>query len=245
MGEWQSIDSMPTGRGPLGPQLIGGEEAHVTVQSFDRKTFSGPVGRPRKAGISRYPSGQPKHVERGEKPEDVLRTAVEARMRLLSVERKDARNPLLGSAMGRLRLLGTQNGGISGPQYGAGLRFARCMSLQAILDDVRPAYGIPVLAKIACASGRDPYERFDPDLAWDATDERRRLQLIGQVRQDASEATGLLWEMQRDHPGTAYIITRITMWDDLHVLDGSHAKMGALRCGLNALARLWIIGDGY
>lgn len=213
--------------------------------------FSG-RGKPKpktRSDVGRYPSGQIRHIDRGERPEQVMKTALDARRRHLGVAKEDASDPLLGSALGRLRRLGTSAGGISGVQYGAGVRFARCMSLQGMLDDVRPAYGVPILARMSCASGSDPYSRFDPDQAWDATDAKNRLAMIARVRQDAADATAALWTLERDHRGAAYLVNRVTMWDDLHCLAGSESKMGALRCGLNALARIWRLderlGVGY
>lgn len=199
-----------------------------------RKTFSGQGrGRPRKPDVARYPSGEPIHATRGERQVDIIRTATEARMRLLGVKKEDAVDPMLGCALGRLRF----GGQISKAQLWAGQWFARTMSLQAVLDDVRPAYGMPILARLTASSGRDPYEAFDPEMAWDASDEANRLRIIGDIRTNACRATDALWNAEAYSPGAAYAVTRICLWDDVSAA-GTEGKLGSLRVGLNALARL-------
>lgn len=200
-----------------------------------RKTFSGQgrKGRPMKASVDRYPCGEPVHASRGETTDQIIKTAVEARIRQFGVRKADATDPMLGCALGRLRATGQ----VSKAQLWAGQWFSRAMSLQAVLDDVRPAYGIPVLARLTAGSGRDPYDAFDPERAWSPEDHQQRLRRIADVRRDASDATAVLWEQEAYAPGAAYAVTRVCLWDDITAA-GTEARMGALRCGLNALARL-------
>lgn len=95
---------------------------------------------------------------------------------------------------------------------------------------------------MACTSGRDPYGSLDPDGAWDATDQRERLAAIARIRRDMADVTRALWDLELDDPGAGYSINRVCMWDDLSGIRTLDAMMGALRCGLNALAHLWGLG---
>lgn len=212
----------------------------VMVQEITaRKTFSGSrKGRPRKEGVDRYASGRIINKHLVEKPEQILATGVSARIRKFGVTKDEARNPLLGSALGRLTLAGDD--GISKRQYNAGVRLARLLSLQNVLDDVRPAYGVPVLGRLACTFGNDPYGRIDPDQAWDETEMRQRLDIIAKIRRDAADFARAIWEMEAN-PATAgagAIINRVIMWDDGSAVQ-SAADRGVLRCGLNVIAHMF------
>jgi hypothetical protein len=203
-----------------------------------RRTFSG-AGRPRpptKQGVSRYPGGQIRHVDRGEKAENIVKIAQEARERHFGLNPGTGSDPLLATAVGRL----FKTGNLSAMQYGAAMRFARINAWTGILDDVRPAYGVPVLARLSCTSGRDPYDNIDPEQAWDVEDEQRRKDIIVKIRKDAAEMTSELWrmEMNPETAGAAYIISRVVLWDDAHALNTVPA-MGAFRCGLNLLGKMW------
>jgi hypothetical protein len=219
----------------------------VMVQeiSATRKFFSGSAakkGRPRRTDVDRYPSGRIINKHLVEKPEAVLETAVSARVRIFGVEKDKARSPLLGSALGRLVLAGDD--GISHRQYNAGMRVARLLSLQNLLDDVKPAYGVPVLGRLACTFGKDPYGSLDPDQAWDATEMRQRLDIIAKIRRDAADFTRAVWEMEAQDAtrGAGFIMNRVIKWDDGSAVQ-SAVDRGVLRCGLNVVAHLFGLDD--
>jgi hypothetical protein len=172
----------------------------------------------------------------GESKESVMAAGLDARVRHFGVEKSDADNPLLSTAFGRLYVAG----GIAKSQLEAGKRFARIQAAMSVLDDTRPGYGCPLLARIACASGSDPYDRLDPELAWDETDARRRRDIIDRIRRDASELTSALWEMEGrlETRGASYAMSRVILWDDASLLQSAE-HLGVLRCGLNILARMW------
>lgn len=206
-----------------------------------RKTFSG-TGRPRRQNVRRTESGRIAKAERGETQEQVMATALSARIRMHGADPDTARDPKWGTVMGRLFFAGA----VTGAHLQVATRYARLKSITAILDDVRPSYGKPILAQLSCGFGRDPYDRFDPELAWDGTDERRRLDIIARVRQDHSDVTTALWELQ-GHPHTAgagQIIDRVVCWDDADVASNG-AGQALLRAGLNRLDRLWTMQKGH
>jgi hypothetical protein len=218
----------------------------VHEMSATRKFFSGSAakkGRPRRLDVDRYPSGRIINKHLVEKPEDVLETALSARARRFGIPKDQAREPLFGSALGRLRLAGEEDG-ISPRQYNAGVRVARLLALQHLLDDVRPAYGVPILGRLASPFGKDPYGRLDPEQAWDDTEMRQRLDIIAKIRRDAAEFTRAVWEMETQDTtrGAGHIITRVVMWDDDAACQ-SAADRGVLRCGLNVVAHLFGMDD--
>jgi hypothetical protein len=133
---------------------------------------------------------------------------------------------------------------VSSTQFSAASRFARIVSLQNLLDDVRPGYGIPAAARLAATFGRDPYDNLDPELGWDTTDCKRRLDTIAKIRRDRGDLTQALWAMEASETtrGAASLLNAVIMWDrDIPAADG--ASLGGLRCALNVLARMWGIGD--
>jgi hypothetical protein len=170
----------------------------------------------------------------------VLRTATSARVRIFGVEKEKARDNRLGSAIGRL----VASGGVSRIQYATAVRLARVVSLQNLLDDVRPGYGIPAAARLGSTFGRDPYDNLDPEQGWDATDMRRRLDLIAKIRRDHADLTHALWAMEASETtrGAASVLNSVIMWDR-DIPAGGGGSLGVLRCGLNVLARMWGIGD--
>jgi hypothetical protein len=204
-----------------------------------RKSFSG-AGRKPRQGVQRYANRHIVRRDQGESEADVLRTAVNARVRIFGVAKEDARDARLGSALGRLAAAGA----IGNVQLATALRFARVVSLQNLLDDVRPGYGIPAAARLAATFGRDPYDNLDPDNGWDATDSQRRLDTIAKIRRDHGDLTQALWAMEASETtrGAASLLNAVIMWDrDIPAADG--ASLGVFRCALNVLARMWGIGD--
>jgi hypothetical protein len=206
---------------------------------MQRKTFSG-AGRKPRQGVQRYANRHIVRRDQGEVEADVLRTAVSARVRIFGVAREDARDSRLGSSIGRLRA----SAHISAIQHTTALRFARIVSLQNLLDDVRPGYGIPAAARLAATFGRDPYDNLNPDNGWDATDSQRRLDTIAKIRRDNGDLTQALIAMEASETtrGAASLLNAVIMWDrDIPAADG--ASLGVLRCALNVLARMWGIAD--
>jgi len=78
-------------------------------------------GRPMIEGVFREPNGRISRAKKPPEPADKL--ALEARARQLGVSVRQARDPRLGSYIGRLVILGAEHGGLSEAQYGAALRF--------------------------------------------------------------------------------------------------------------------------
>lgn len=209
-----------------------------------RKTFSGRPGRPRRTDASRYPGGQIKHSNRlpEETPEQAMATGLKARIRVLGASKDNADSELWGTAIGRLVIAGV----LDAKLIPVAQRYGRLKTITGVLHDVRPAYGVPVIARLSCTFGRDPYDRLDPEQAWDTTDLRKRHALIARIKQDDEDVTAAMWEMEgrRESAGAASILNRVVMWDDADAaLDSSSQSL--LRQALNRLDRMWTMQKGH
>jgi hypothetical protein len=202
------------------------------------RKFSG-FRRPRKATKDgcRYPGGQLVHRDRGERPENVIKTATRARQRVFGVSEDQARDPKMATVLGRFLIVGPKLGGISKRQYNAAVLYAKVRHWQNVLDAVPRGYGTPASASLATTSGRHPFDRIDPDLAWDDNDAKRRKAMIMDIRRKNADLTEALWRMEGslETRGAATIMERVILWEDEFAARGDF-NMGLLRCGLNVVA---------
>lgn len=209
-----------------------------------RKTFSG-RGRPRRQNVSRYNDGQVArgyHLPKEETPEQAMATVMKARIRVLGASKDNADNPLWGTAIGRLVIAGV----IEAKMLPVAQRYGRLKAITGMMHDVRPAYGVPVIARLSCIFGRDPYDRIDPEQAWDETELRKRHALIARIKQDDADITTAMWEMEgrRESAGAARILNRVVMWDDADAALGA-SDQSLLRQALNRLDRMWTMQKGH
>lgn len=166
----------------------------------------------------RLPSG--KVVERPdrERQEDVLRTATEARQRVLGVAPSDTRRPEAGSAVGRLKLTGV----ISQDQYEAAKTY----------ESVYRGYERAILVRRPSSPGNfDKVPGFD---AGDGTDERYVEQCTAARRNYGDARRALL-----DADPLAQMAVNTWVVEDVPL----YHCVGELRVGLNALARLFRVDE--
>lgn len=180
-----------------------------------KKTFSG-AGRKPRAGVPRAPSGRIADRARGEPPEKIMATATAAPHRR---DAKDPRDPRLGYALGRAMIAGT----ITEPQFMAGERYT-VIAVRYMRDITGslprfPAMNAEIAAK--CASTPD----LDPDI-------------VQAIRDDWSAVQSALLDTGEHHAANRALAAICIMDRDLI----GQGEIGALRVGLNALARMWRIG---
>lgn len=166
------------------------------------------AGRKLKPNAPRYPSGQLRHDERGERPEDVMRVA------LNQPHRAGNSDPRAGYAHGRLRI----GGAITQRQFDAAEAFTRrAVAYMQIITGSLPRFPSPsaemVSQGIACAP--------------DVTDER-----IAAIRSDYAEIQDALADGGLLASGNE-LLARVCLMDR----DPEHYDdLGDLRCALNAIA---------
>lgn len=161
-----------------------------------------------KEGVSRYPSGQIVHADRGEKPEDVVKVA------LAQPHRKGERDPRAGYAHGRMRLGGV----INQRQFEAAEAFMqRAVSYMALVSGSLPRF--PSVAADMVARG--------VSCTAELTDER-----IAEVRSNYAEIQDALSDGGLHHSGNTLLVRVCIMDREL----SSHAEIGDFRCALNLIA---------
>lgn len=200
------------------------------------------TGPKRKTGVGRYPGGQIKHSDRvPEEPADIV--ALEARVRqLLSVEKwlecranpaamaaaRDAvRDRDLGSPLGKLRMLGRDDG-ISRKQHSAGVYFAWLVNernmlrgppspnVQAVNYGCAPTPTLEPVEPVSFSEHEKGTEEWEKDVL------RRYERMYGAIIQ-ADRHGGKIFEILR----STLIVEAMPKEDEL----------GDLRMGLNAIDR--------
>lgn len=183
------------------------------------------MARPRKL-VRRQPNGQPYRA-----PERVSAETVFVRQRELvkdGINPDEWQNSLAGFTLGRLRLRGQADagdpGGISDAQFQAGEAWARIVHRhgQIMGYEVRRNVKSPGFEMVGGAS-----------LAPDASDEE-----VGRVRDRFKCCYDALMAVCRDHGMRVATVTWGVCLENWPAADLSHADHGALRLGLNALAKI-------
>ena len=169
------------------------------------------MAKPRKKlkeGVSRYPSGQIAHADRGEKPEDVIRVAAN------QPHRQGVTDPRAGYAHGRMRLGGV----INQRQFEAAEIFMkRAVSYMALVSGSLPRF--PSISADMVARGIS--------CTAELTDER-----IAQIRSDYAEIQDALSDGGLHHGGNTLLVRVCIMDREL----STHDEVGSFRCALNLIA---------
>lgn len=170
------------------------------------------VGRPRKEGVARYPSGKIKPEENEREAKSVV---VAYRQSIFGVDEADAGSDLAGSALGRL-LLGKF---ITKGQYNAGLRYC---------DDMMRYYsyylGSPPTVQ---AQNLFKVRGYSPELSEGASERGRK------ASNTMMELTGML---TRIDPNVKSLVYRVCIEDE----EAGHwpvHMLGYVRQGLEALVK--------
>lgn len=183
------------------------------------------AGRKPKQGVTRSKSGRIAYRDRGETETQILGTVLAYRKRTPGLKEADIRDQRAGYALGRLALMGVEGGGISKLQHDAGIRygelvarFSRVMGLPR--HTPRSSGVIHSAGGISCA----------PEL-----DEKA----IMAVRRDYADAFGELRDLEiklgmRD---VCFTVAEVCVRD--REIPRGNEPIGALRSGLNVLARMW------
>lgn len=161
-----------------------------------------------KEGVQRYPGGQIRHEDRGEKPEDAMRVV------MMQPHRMGNSDPRAGYAHGRMRLGGI----INQRQYEAAEIFmTRAVAYMALVSGSLPRFpsiSADMVARgIACAA--------------ELTDER-----IAQIRSEYAEIQDALSDGGLHHSGNTLLVRVCIMDRDLF----NHCEIGEFRCSLNLIA---------
>jgi hypothetical protein len=202
------------------------------------RTVANRGGQKPRAGVRRYPGGQVHHADRVplESEEDVKATVLEARLRReLGVEawmaargtpkglreaRRPMDEPLMGSALGRLLLVGRKNAGdgISQAQHEAGDYFVRLYRARGKLSGW-PSPNVRAIDYGATVGGLSVHPEDSPE--WIA-DIKRRWETMNRAVFDVGA-------------GEVYEILKRVLIEDrgAETMD----ELGALRLGLNAINR--------
>lgn len=169
------------------------------------------MARPRKKlkeNVRRHPSGEIVRADMGEKPEDVIRVAVN------QPHRKGEKDPRAGYAHGRMRLGDV----INQRQYEAAEVFMkRAVAYMALVSGSLPRF--PSISADMVARGIS--------CTADLTDER-----IAQVRSDYAEIQDALSDGGLHHGGNVLLVRVCLMDRDLSSL----SEIGEFRCALNLIA---------
>lgn len=215
-------------------------------------------GPQRREDVARYPGGQVKHAERGERPEAAMAAVLAQRARVVGVEH--AASSLAENPLGRLVILHKQGDsrGITSTQHEAAKRYSLILARRAIIDGTPlPRAAVTVLARMVKTSedGASPapaapggiamsdglWSTLDPDRAYDATDLRRRIDAIDAIRRAHAEAQRVILDLEQSatYRGVTSIMRRVCYHEE-ELLDPM--SIGLLRSGCNVLARLWRLG---
>jgi hypothetical protein len=73
-------------------------------------------------------------------------------------------------------------------------------------------YGTPAAASLATISGSHPYDRLDPDMAWDDVDAKRRKGIVADIRRKNADLTQAVWQMEGSHRNER---VRLSSWTGL------------------------------
>jgi len=176
-----------------------------------RRGQNGKVGRPFVQGVAREPNGRISRAITPPEPADKL--ALEVRARQLGVSVEKARDPRLGTYIGRLAILGAKHGGLSDEQYQAALTFLE------IRNNWLRAIGSPAAhyeERIALSEGESQEEAVKRDKA--------RYETMMKALQEAQ------FDNRQENLGAAlqYLVI-----EDKEL----PYMIGTLRLALNALAR--------
>jgi len=171
-------------------------------------------GRKRKAG-ARFPGGKMRPRPTGERVEDIVAVARDARRRVFGLSTTDALRPEAGEVAGRLCL----SGEITRAQYEAALAY----------EAMRRNYNRALGARRVVSSSQilDPLGGAAPAMRDEAVDEarvRKAIDVHDRVRAALNACSEPLAQMVLD----AVVLEGRTMW--------SH--IGTLRVGLNAVGRV-------
>ncbi len=180
-------------------------------------------GRKRKPG-KRYPCGK---RTRSETEKDIMETAIEARQRHYGVTANQARDEMLGTALGRLTLQGT----ITTAQYEAGREFAELYRRHHLVVGL-PLPSPQSIAGLLVSGGIFGGSSGEPDAA-----------VVEGLRRRFDAATDALDQCDRDHPfcpgrRPALLIYRVICVDEDTTL-WLEEDLGNLRVALNALVRVF------
>ncbi len=182
------------------------------------------TGRKRKPGL-RYPCGK---LKREETEREAMATALGARQRHYGVTTAQARDPRLGSSLGRLNLQAL----ISDPQYDAGVKFAQLHQAHHAIIGL-PAPNPRSVTAIMIAAG----------LVAGITTTEAPEDTIENLRKRFDAATDALDQCDRDHRmvrgrNPSLLLYRVVCADEDTTL-WPECDLGNLRVALNALARIF------
>lgn len=186
-------------------------------------------GRNRKAG-QRHPSGKLVQASTGALQREAMATVIAARQRHHGVTARQARDPRLGTALGRLAFAGI----ITADQHSAGVRYGEIIACHRAVtglptDQPRSVTALLINEGIFGGSAPDP----DPEL-------------IAKVRRRATSAILALGTADREAPGSAgrrpSDLVHAMVCHEAEASMWSAADIASLRHGLDALHRLFRTG---
>jgi hypothetical protein len=195
------------------------------------------LGRPRKEGVSRTKSGRIALAHRTPRDENPARTGIEARQRLFGMSEVVAQRNEVGSALGRLKMAGSEYG-ISPEQFNAGDDWEKLFRQYVrIREGLPPDAPSPASMMLDIAPHRDlahpDAEVFGPAPVYE-TEEERDAKIVRRW----SESYLALARLQTDfgRPSPYEMLFSVCARD---IPPRGIQELGNLRIALNILVRLW------